>query len=193
MQVLPLKCCHNSSVQDVRCRMNPAQEMPATMRFALMLESACSDFETLAKLIRKDIHLAASDRFVEVRALATVRMALARSFVFHVVRSRRICEAEASNLKVTRENRKRFLAGTEAVLRVRDVNEHGFDPPRPGKASRPTMHLHVERDVALDETSLNILGEQEILMGPLNLYAVYMPVDRMRQNAGFGSLPRELD
>jgi hypothetical protein len=171
--------------------MTPTPELPSTTRFALMLETACNDFEALAKLVRNELRMVAKDQMSEVRAAATIQMALAKSFVFHVVRSRRICTHEAANLKIAREDRRRFLANTDTVLQVRDVNEHGFDPPAAGKVSKPSMHFHSDVDAALDETSLVILGDQKILMGPLNLYAVYLPVSRMRQLAGFQSLPRE--
>jgi hypothetical protein len=40
----------------------------------------------------------------------------------------------------------------------------------------------------VDETAMVVLGDQKILMGPLNLYDVYVPTDCMRKLAGFGSL-----
>jgi hypothetical protein len=64
---------------------------------------------------------------LDVRGRACAQMALAKSFVFHVVRARRICEHGAGSLKVDRSERRLFLQGTAGVLGVRDVNEHGFD------------------------------------------------------------------
>jgi hypothetical protein len=134
-------------------------------------------------------------------------MALAKSFVFYLVRARRICEHGAGNLTVNRTERSRFLNGTAAVVDVRDVNEHGFDAKsakvmqrRTGsedgssrrKISMPSLHTHTEECAILDETSMIILGDKKILMGPLNLYDVYIPADRMRQLAGFKSLPAHL-
>ncbi len=40
----------------------------------------------------------------------------------------------------------------------------------------------------LDETSLVVDSRHKILMGPLNLYNVYLAVDRMRKLAGFNAL-----
>ena len=115
-------------------------------------------------------------------------MALAKSFVFNVVRARRICEHSRGSLAVNGLERTRFLRATASVLGVRDVNEHGFDTS--GRTSKPTMHSHPEYSVVLDETAMVVLGDQEILMGPLNLYDVYVPTAYMRTLAGFASLHR---
>jgi hypothetical protein len=121
-----------------------------------------------------------------------VQMALAKSFIFHVVRSRRICEHEASTLVIGREDRKKFLTGTNCVVAVRDVNEHGFESGAGarGKRSHPSMHHHEADSAILDETSLIILDDRKILVGPLNLFEVYGVVKRMQQLAGFASLAR---
>ena len=52
------------------------------------------------------------------------------------------------------------------------------------------MHMHELRGAALDETALVILSETEVLMGPLNLYDIYVHVAKMRDQAGLGSLAR---
>ena len=41
----------------------------------------------------------------------------------------------------------------------------------------------------LDETALLLGGPAQILMGPLNLYNIYVAVARARNLAGFGALP----
>jgi hypothetical protein len=114
-------------------------------------------------------------------------MALAKSFVFHAVRARRICEHGAGSLTVNRTERKLFLSATAKVPDVRDVNEHGFDW---GATSKPSMHHHSKNSAMVDETAMVVLGDQNILMGPLNLYDIYLPTNRMRKLAGFASLPR---
>jgi hypothetical protein len=43
-------------------------------------------------------------------------------------------------------------------------------------------------DGILDETSLVIDGPEEILMGPLNLHAVYFATNRIPTLAGFSAL-----
>jgi hypothetical protein len=112
-------------------------------------------------------------------------MALAKSFVFYAVRARRICEHGQGSLGLDRLERTRFLKGTERLVHVRDVNEHGFDA---NGSSKPSKHLHEEESAVVDETSLTILSDQKVLMGPLNLYDVYVSVARMRGLAGFSSL-----
>jgi hypothetical protein len=39
-----------------------------------------------------------------------------------------------------------------------------------------------------DETGLTIDGHEKILIGPLNLYTVYLAMERMRTLAGFNAL-----
>jgi hypothetical protein len=43
--------------------------------------------------------------------------------------------------------------------------------------------MHQHPGVLLDETSLVVLGDQNILMGPLNLYNLYLPTARIRNLA----------
>ena len=118
-------------------------------------------------------------------------MALAKSFVFHLVRARRICEHGAGSLKIDRSARKSFLDDTKEVLKVRDVNEHGFDVGGRvrGKTSKPALHHHRVESAMLDETSVVVLGDQKILMGPINLFEMYAPTNRMRTLAGYRNLP----
>jgi hypothetical protein len=163
-------------------------ELSVARGFALMLETACEDFEVLQRLIRQETRmLFATGGREDFRAVHSTEMALAKSFVFHVQRARRICEHGAGALAVDRTERKRFLSATAKVLGVRDVNEHGYEP---GADSKPSIHRHGENFAALDETSMIVLGDQNILMGPINLYDIYLPTDRLRTLAGFASLPR---
>ena len=64
--------------------------------FGLMLETACEDRLT---------------SFRQVRAAGRVRMALAKSFVVHAVRARRICDKDAGSLGLDRLERTRILKG----------------------------------------------------------------------------------
>jgi hypothetical protein len=50
------------------------------------------------------------------------------------------------------------------------------------------MHHHSDEDALVDETAMVVLGDKKILMGPLNLYDVYVPTNSMRKLAGFSSL-----
>lgn len=158
--------------------------------FALMLETACSDFETMQRLIRQETRLLLADGQEDLLGRARAQMALAKSFVFHVVRARRICDHGAGSLTVDRLQRRTFLQSTAGVLGVRDVNEHGFDCGGSvrGKASEPAMHHHPVDDALVDETAMVVLSDQRVLMGPLNLYDVYVPTDIIRKVAGFSGL-----
>jgi hypothetical protein len=156
--------------------------------FALMLETACEHFEILQRLIRQEIRLVAGNGRADPRAAFSAQMALAKSFVFHVMRARRICEHGAGSLTLDRTERKLFLGATADVLGVRNVNEHGFDANGTSRNTRPSMHQHAADGVMLDETSMVLLGDQQIMMGPLNLYNIYRPTNRMRKLAGFASL-----
>jgi hypothetical protein len=86
-------------------------------------------------------------------------------------------------LKIDRQERKQFLARTSGALSVRDVNEHSFDP---NTTSPPSLHSHEGGFV--DETAMVIDSPELVLMGPLNLFDLYGPTDRMRRLAGFMAL-----
>jgi hypothetical protein len=177
----------------------PNPEISIATGFALMLETACEDFEILQRMIRHEITLASGNGIKDHRAAPRIQMALAKSFLFNLVRAHRICEHGVGSLTIDRAERTRFLKATAAVVRVRDVNEHGFDAKaavnvqrRAGssrvKISKPSMHSHAKESAILDETAMVVLGDQKILMGPLNLYDFYIPMDRMRKLARFRSL-----
>jgi hypothetical protein len=166
--------------------------------FALMLETACEDFENLQDLVNKRIQIVPSqheifgsgeeERWTAVRAnraLLRIQMALAKSFVFNARRANRICNLNKAVLKLDRLDRTRFLHATDPITAVRNVNEHGFDGE-----SEITPSLHYQEGGLLDETALVIDGPQKILMEPLNLYTVFLAVDRMRGLAGFGALSK---
>ena len=174
-------------------------EVSIATGFALMLETACEDFEILQRMIRQEIKLVSGNGIEDYRAHPRIQMALAKSFLFNLVRARRICKDGAGSLTVDRAERTRFLKATAAVVDVRDANEHGFDAKAAGnvqrrasssrvKISKPSMHSHAKESAILDETAMIVLGDQKILMGPLNLYDAYIPTDRMRKLAGFRSL-----
>ncbi|WP_298358157.1 hypothetical protein [Rhodoblastus sp.] len=158
---------------------------------ALVLETACEDFEIMQRLIAGHITLSGAPLGADARAAPRIQMALAKSFIFNVVRARRICEHGAGVVRIDREERRKFLSDTAAALRVRDVNEHAFDVAisKRGKTSTPEIHTHADESAVLDETSMITLGPQKILMGPVNLFDIYLPTDRMRGIAGFMSLP----
>lgn len=155
--------------------------------FALMLETACEDFSILRALVNKELQLTPVEglqpKIRPSRASARVQMALAKSFVAHAIRARRICE-HSRELRLDRLERIRFIKATETLSDVRDVNEHGFDA---NTESKPALHLQEGGGLG-DETSLVIFGPTKILMGPIELQTVYVAVDRMRKIAGFATL-----
>ena len=162
----------------------------AAMAFALLLETACEQFEVMQAFIKGEIKIT-EDSTVDIRstikfarASACVRAALAKSFVANIIRARRICEYGAGFLTVGRADRKLFLKMTIGISHIRDVNEHGFDV----KDSKSRPALHFNGGGFLDETSLDIQSAERVLMGPLNLYDVYRTTARMRDLAGFASL-----
>lgn len=169
--------------------------------FALQLEGACRSFSVLQSLIRNEFQICSTSESCNVenldanipfhRAGPCIQMALAQSFLFSSRRALRICEHGAGKLNIDRAERKQFLAALGKITHVRDVNEHGFDAS--GK-SRPSGHTHDfdEFSIKVDETSLSITSDTMINMGPLNLYDVYLSVEKMRKIAGFSSL-REID
>jgi hypothetical protein len=123
-----------------------------------------------------------------MRAAATIRMALAKSFVFHLARAARICEHGAHSINLEADERNTFLRAMNPLVLVRHVNEHGFDARSGsrGKKSKPLIHLHEADEVALDETALVFAGPERVLMGPINLFDFYPSANRIRSIAGFG-------
>ncbi len=173
-----------------------APEISADKAFALMLETACEDFENLLYLIDGSIKVVVTtDKVAQshsqvhrfVRAPARIQMALAKSFLFYANRANRICWKNKAQLKLDRDERERFLKSTEPLTLVRDVNEHGYDGDIRSQKHKPSMHPQESGGMG-DETSLTIDGRDKILMGPLNLYTIYLAVDRMRRFAGFTAL-----
>ena len=172
-------------------------EISAAEAFALLLETACEDFEILQALVNGEIQVASPNldeatpankhdhrkAHRAARAAQRIQMALAKSFLFNARRANRICTLNKGSLALDRLERTRFFKATDPLTAVRDVNEHGFD----GNGSvKPSMHA--QDGGALDETGMVITGRDKILMGPLNLHSVYLAVDRMRTIAGFRAL-----
>src|SRR6185437_6063001 len=157
--------------------------------FALMLETACHEFETLLALVCGELRLDQPEKLDQirlVRAAATIRMALAKSFVFNANRANRICWKNKAQIQLNRKDREDFLQATKPLTDVRDVIEHGFDGDVRSEKNKPSMHS--QAGGSLDETSLVILGTDQILIGPVNLYEIYRAVERVRNLAGFAAL-----
>jgi hypothetical protein len=162
---------------------NPVPE-PA-VAFALLLESACQEFETLQELLAGDLQVVAARPGAErsaIKSAGAIRMALAKSFLFNANRANRVCLKNKASLAIDRDERERFLSATKPLVDVRDVNEHGYDGDRRSEKQRPSMHE--QEGGFLDETSLIVASPIKILMGPLNLYDIYNAVARMRAIAG---------
>ena len=150
----------------------PAPEISAEEAFALMIETACEDFENLQDLVSGQFKIVVAEDpqgARAARAAPRIQMALAKSFVFNAHRANRICQKNKADLPLDRVERKLFLSATKPLAPVRDVNEHGFDGDG---STKPAMHPQ-EGGGAGDETSLITAGPQEILMGALNL-CVYL-------------------
>ena len=92
-----------------------------------------------------------------------------------------------AELALDRDELDRFLKATKPLTDVRDVNEHGYDGDERSAKHKPSLHLQ-EGGTTGDETGLTIDGREMILIGPLNLYTVYLAVERMRTLAGFNAL-----
>ena len=167
--------------------------------FALLLETACGEFETLQALLLGNIRLVGSPSGIDpqsapdhltniLRAESAVRMALAKTFLFNANRANRVCNKNKSLLRLDRLEREDFLRATKPLINVRDVNEHGFDGDKRSEKNKPSMHE--QEGGFLDETSLMVFGPDKIFMGPLNLHDIYTAVARMRSLAGFLALAR---
>lgn len=88
-------------------------------KFALMVEIACEDFETLERLVRGELKLVPNtgsqddtttpDWVRESKAKKAVVMSLAKSFLFHIARAKRITEESAQFLSNHAKERRLFL------------------------------------------------------------------------------------
>src|ERR1700692_697181 len=76
----------------------PEPEISIATGFALMLETACEDFEILQRMIRHEIKLVSGNGIEDHRAYPRIQMALAKSFLFNLVRARRICDHGVGSL-----------------------------------------------------------------------------------------------
>jgi hypothetical protein len=179
-------------MQPMRSRKKDMPQLPPNVAFALMLSTACEQFEVLQWTLRGDIRIVSDyepvfppdirKAVLIQRAPGCIQMALAKSFVANVIRARRICEHGSASLALDRTERRLFLSRTKALLHVRDVNEHGFDFNEGENRCRPSLHFH-ELGGYLDETALVAPSAEVVLMGPLNLYSVYRSAARMHQRA----------
>jgi hypothetical protein len=174
-------------------------QVPTRGAFALMLETACEQFEVLQLIISGEIKIVsdylptvdprspASEEIPKalkhLRAPICIKMALAKSFVAHAWRARTICDEGKGSLFLDRTERRLFLSRTKALRKVRDVNEHGFDF---NTTFRPSLHL--KDGSYLPDTGVLALSPTVVSMGPLNLYEVYRVIARMREHAGYASL-----
>jgi hypothetical protein len=156
--------------------------------FALLIETACREFETLQSLLTGELQLVATRHGMEGSA-GVIRMALAKSFLFNTNRANRVCFKNKGLLAIDRDERERFLSATKTLADVRDVNEHGYDGDQRSEKNRPSMH---EQEGGFrDETSLVVADPTNVLMGPLNLYDIYNAVARMRAIAGWLALAKQ--
>jgi hypothetical protein len=183
-------------MQPTRSLRQDIPQLPPRVAFAHILSIACEQFEVLQWILRGDIRIVTDYEPVSPpdirkavlvqRAPDCIQMALAKSFVANVIRARRICEHASASLDLDRTEHRLFLKRTKAMLRVRNVNEHGFDVNESDNGSRPSLHFHKlggYLDLGLDETSLVAPSAEVVLMGPLNLYDVYRSAARMHQRA----------
>jgi hypothetical protein len=74
--------------------------------FELLLETACSEFETLQAMLSGELKLVGSELHNSVQArhaTSAIRMALAQSFVFNTFRAHRLCKHQAGALGLNRD------------------------------------------------------------------------------------------
>ena len=169
-------------------------ETTIQQRLALLLEVACEQFELADKFAKSEITIIGpeglenSHRFSRSNSIAM--MALVKEFLFSSRRAYRLVEQGKGKLGLDRNVRKSFMAAMEPIVDVRDVNEHGSDEVgKNGEAvKRPSTHLHENGRFSVDETSI-ISNNGKIFMGPLDCKAIYLEVLKMKEVAGFSSLP----
>jgi hypothetical protein len=96
------------------------QDFRAFSLSALMLETACEQFEVLQLLLKNEIKVISNDpadvrkHIKFLRAPHGINMALAKSFVANVIGARRICEHGSQHLAIERTLRRQFLSSARA-------------------------------------------------------------------------------
>lgn len=148
-----------------------------------MIGMACREYETMQRVLTGET-LIRSKNFEHSFDEGTIIASLAKSFIFFLVRARRIMQHDAATINIDRNERVRFLKATEAVVAVRDVNEHGFE-----RNTRSPPEMHQNNVGLIDETSIYIGGPTEVIIGPLNICALYVPAKRANDIAGLHTLP----
>ena len=162
-------------------------------RLAMLLESACNQFEVLLKLLSDKIVILDKSQsahiFAGSLAKHVIEMALAKEFLFNARRVHRLVDQGKGPLGLDRKIRRNLMSTLKPIIGVRDANEHGFDEkPMSGKPiPKPRPHYHFGGAVSVDETSLMVIGSK-ILMGPLDLRQIYNAVAILRNSAGYKSL-----
>jgi hypothetical protein len=179
---------------DIICRMDED--------FAELADRAYWQFETLTLLAaqrfdprRVGEQIMVIDPAKASRALNyefTIVTALAQSYIFNVRRMYRIMHGDRFFMgTIDRLSRRSFDAHMREVIRVRDINEHGFDPrtfsPRNRIATpyrNPTTGLEAG-SFFQDETGVRYsVPTAEFFMGQLNLTQAHLGVMRMYRTAG---------
>jgi hypothetical protein len=145
--------------------------------FENLLQRACQEFEALQEMIQSGPTAGQRGNFVARQNRMTAMKSPATSFVFSANRANRFCQKNKAHLKLDRNDCEEFMRATKPLNDVRDVNEHGYDGDQKSEKNKPSMHQH--GGVALDETSMAILGA-DVLMGPVNLRDIYPAVAKMR-------------
>jgi hypothetical protein len=126
--------------------------------FRLHRQRAATYFETGQKYIGSDSDAA---------------IAAFDSMLFECARARRIARDSSANIENLGLDSKEFLGIMDDVAAVRNVMEHWADVINPRTQKN---HNHVSKGglkISVDESSIIILGPEEIYKGPLNLYDVY--------------------
>jgi hypothetical protein len=82
------------------------REESAAANLALMLETACEQFEVLQQMIAGQLTVTSQDP----RAVHCIQMALAKGFIFSCIRARRICEhGKKAGLTIPDQERRIFV------------------------------------------------------------------------------------
>lgn len=159
---------------------------------AILLETASEQFKIGQRIITNDIEIKFDDKknidetLLYYRSKFTIINALFKEFLFNCVRARRICEKGSGVLGILDEDLDKFVKSLSDLTPVRNVNEHGFDLK--DNRTKPKIYTHSQNLYSLDDTSLIILGPEEIYMGPVNIFQKFKIIEQMISVSGFLSL-----
>jgi len=146
-----------------------AKAYPAAARFEDMNVKAVHTYETLALIIAGGLVVTSADGKISARM--DLMRPLSDAFIFELWRAYRLGKQAEKEIAEAGVDMQSYFDRLKSLDGIRNVTEHYRDAKNPRQAA---IHEHAEGAVALDETSLVVLGPEQVLRGDANLFDMYL-------------------